>query len=299
MTEGATCDRLSDKAVRQEITSAVKRIREDREHGARQLALEALRALAEVAPGAKGEELREYARALVLARPMMAAIENAMALAWERYKASGDPAQGVADAIERLEAAADGMAATARGVIPHDTIITLTYSSAVIEVLGRLRPRRVIISESRPLYEGLRMARALAGHGISLTLITEAQMALFVGEAEAVVVGADSVRPDGSFVNKVGTHLLALSARAEKVPLYVLADTLKVAAPSQPQRFAVEEGERREVTRERWLEVRNVYFEVTPARLVTAYVTEEGVRKAAEMNGYAAEAERRWRALVG
>src|SRR3972149_6479250 len=82
--------RLSDKVLRQEITSAVKRIREDREHGARQLALEALRALAEVAPGAKGEELREYARALVLARPMMAAIENAMALAWERYKASGD-----------------------------------------------------------------------------------------------------------------------------------------------------------------------------------------------------------------
>jgi translation initiation factor 2B subunit (eIF-2B alpha/beta/delta family) len=299
MTGRASCDRLSGKAVRQEIISAVKRIREDRDHGARQLALEALRALAEVAPGASGEELRECARALVLARPMMAAIENAMALAWERYEAAGDAGQAVADAIERLEAAADGMAATARGVIPRDTLITLTYSSAVIEVLGRLRPRHVIVSESRPLHEGLRMARALAGQGISLTLITEAQMALFVREAEAVVVGADSVRPDGSFVNKVGTHLLALAARAEKVPLYVLADTLKVAAPSQPQRFAVEEGERREVTRERWLEVRNVYFEVTPARLVTAYVTEEGVRKAAAMHGYAAEAERRWRALVG
>ncbi len=299
VTERAGCDRLSGKAVRQEIISAVKRIREDREHGARQLALEALRALGEVAPGASGEVMRECAHALVLARPMMAAIENAMALAWERYEASGDSAQGVAEAIERLEAAADGMAATARGVVPRDTLITLTYSSAVIEVLSRLRPRHVIVSESRPLHEGLRTARALAGQGISLTLITEAQMALFVRESEAVVVGADSVRPDGSFVNKVGTHLLALAARAEKVPLYVLADTLKVAAPSQPQRFAVEEGERREVTRERWLEVRNVYFEVTPARLVTAYVTEEGLRKAAEMDGYAAEAERRWRALVG
>lgn len=285
--------------MRQEITAAARLIREDREHGARQLALEALRALAEVAPGASGEELREWAHALVLARPMMAAIENALALAWQRYDASGDPAQGLAEAIERIEAAADGMAATARGVIPRDTLITLTYSSTVIEVLGRLRPRRVIVSESRPLYEGLRAARALAGHGISLTLITEAQLALFVREAQAVVVGADSVRPDGSFVNKVGTHLLALAARAERVPLYVLADTLKVAAPSQPQRFTVEEGKRREVSRERWLEVRNVYFEVIPARLVTAYVTEEGVRKPAEMRKYAAEAERRWRALMG
>ena len=191
------------------------------------------------------------------------------------------------------------MSATACGVVPRDTLITLTYSSAVIEVLGRLRPRRVIVSESRPLYEGLRTARALAAHGISLTLITEAQMALFVREAEAVVVGADSVQPDGSFVNKVGTHLLALAARAERVPMYVLAETLKVAAPSQPRRFTVEEGRRSEVTRKHWLEVRNVYFEVIPARLVTAYVTEEGIRKPAEMGRYASEAERRWRALMG
>jgi translation initiation factor 2B subunit (eIF-2B alpha/beta/delta family) len=177
--------------------------------------------------------------------------------------------------------------------------MTLTYSSAVIEVLGRLRPRRVVVSESRPLYEGLRTARALAEKGISLTLITEAQMALFVREAEAVVVGADSVQPDGSLVNKVGTHLLALAARAEKVPLYVVTGTLKVAAPSQPKRFAAEEGDRKEVTRQRWLEVRNVYFEVTPAKLVTAYVTEDGVRRPSEMRSYALEAERRWRALMG
>lgn len=285
--------------MRQEISTAVKRIREDREHGARQLALEALRTLEKIAPGASMEEMRDCARALVLARPMMAAIENAMGLAWERCQAAGDPVKGVAEAIERLEAAADGMAAAARGVIPRDTLITLTYSSAVIDVLSRLRPRRVIISESRPLYEGLRTARALAKGGLAVTLITEAQMALFVRETEAVVVGADSVQPDGSFVNKVGTHLLALAAKAEKVPLYVVADTLKVAAPSQPQRFTVEEGKRREVTRERWLEVRNVYFELTPARLVTSYVTEDGVRKPSEVRKYASEAEKRWHALMG
>ena len=285
--------------MRGEITAAVKRIREDRERGARQLALEALRALEAVAPEVDEGELQECARALVLARPMMAAIENAMALAWERCRAAGDPVAGVAEAIEILDQAADALAATARGVFPHDTIITLTYSSAVNEVLARLRPRRLIVSESRPLYEGLRTARALAKSGISLTLITEAQMGIFVREAEAVVVGADSVQADGSFVNKVGTYLLALAARAEKVPVYVLAETLKVAAPSQPKRFSAEEGKRREITRARWLEVRNVYFEVTPARLVTSYVTEDGVRKPSEMRRYASEAEGRWRALMG
>lgn len=285
--------------MRGEITAAARRIREDREHGARQLALEALRALESVAPEVDEAEFRECARALVLARPMMAAIENAMALAWERCRATGDVTAGVAEAMETLESAADALAAAASGVIPRDTIITLTYSSAVNEALARLRPRRVIVSESRPLYEGLRTARELARSGISLTLITEAQMAIFVREAEAVVVGADSVQPDGSFVNKVGTQLLALAARAGKVPLYVVAETLKVAAPSQPKRFSAEEGKRREVTRARWLEVRNVYFEVTPAKLVTSYVTEDGVRKPSEMRRYASQAERRWRALMG
>jgi translation initiation factor 2B subunit (eIF-2B alpha/beta/delta family) len=286
-------------ATRPEIVAAVKRIREDHDRGARQLALEALKALAGVAPDVDEAEMRECARALVLARPMMAVIENAMALAWERCHALSDPAAGVAEAIETLESAADGLTATARGVLPRDTLLTLTYSSAVIEVLSRLRPRRVIVSESRPLYEGLRTARALVRARVTPTLITEAQMAIFVREAEAVVVGADSVQPDGSFVNKVGSHLLALAARAEKIPLYVIADTLKVAAPSQPKRFSAEEGKRREVTRQRWLEVRNVYFEVTPARLVTAYVTEEGLRMSAEMRRYATVAERRWRALMG
>ena len=78
------------------------------------------------------------------------------------------------------------------------------------------------MSEARPLNEGVRTARRLAEKGVSVTLITDAQMGLFVREAEAVVVGADSVLPDGSLVNKIGTHLLALAAREAKVPFYVM-----------------------------------------------------------------------------
>jgi translation initiation factor eIF-2B subunit delta len=123
-------------------------------------------------------------------------------------------------------------------------------------------------------------------------------MALFVNEADAVMVGADTVLPEGGFINKIGTRLLALAARDADVPFYAAADTLKVAAPSEPLPFAPEEGKAREICAESWLEVRNVYYEMTPAHLVTAYITEQGVLDPAEMQAHSAEAEKRWQALM-
>lgn len=284
--------------MRAEISAAVQEIREDRERGARQLALAALQALAAVAPTCATEELREAARALALARPLMAPSANAMAWAWSRLLETGDAPRSIREVMEAIEMAPEGLAAAARGTLPTGTLMTYSYSSTVVEVLGRLKPRRVIISEGRPLNEGLKTARALAEAGTSMTLITEAQIALFVQEADAVVVGADTILPDGGFVNKVGTRLLALAAGGAGVPLYVLSETLKVAAASAPKRFAPEEGRAREVYGEKWLEVRNVYFEVTPPQLVTAYITEDGLLRPPQMRRYSREAERRWQALM-
>jgi ribose 1,5-bisphosphate isomerase len=284
--------------MRPEIRSAVKEIRADRDRGARQLALTALRALASVAQECTGEELRDSCRALAMARPMMAALENAMAWAWSRYLDTADPAGAVQDAIEAIESAPDGMALAARKVIPPHTLMTYGFSSSVVELLTRLKPRRVIVSEVRPLGEGLRVARELVAASISMTLITEAQIALFVQEADAVVVGADTILPDGDLINRIGTRLLALAAKDADVPFYSASETMKVAAPSEPLPFAPEEGDPKEVCADKWLEVRNVRYEVTPARLVTAYVTEHGLLDPAEVGRYALEAEQRWQSLT-
>lgn len=284
--------------MRPEIRTAVKDIRADREKGARQLALVALEAQRSIAGDCTGEEFRECARALALARPMMAAIENALAAAWCRYLETGDAAAAVTETIELIELAADEMEMAARKVTPLDTVITYSYSSTVIELLSRLKPRRVIVSECRPLNEGLRAARKLVSEGVSATLITEAQMALFVHEADAVVVGADTIVPDGDFINRMGTRLLALAARDAEVPFYAVSETLKVAAPSQPLPFAPEEGDPKEICPDQWLEVRNVYYELIPARLVSGYVTEQGLLDPSDVQRYAAEADRRWLALM-
>ena len=284
--------------MRAEIKSAIGEIRADRDKGARQLALAALEALGGVAKGMPGEELRDTCRTLALARPMMAAIENAVAAAWSRYLETGDGPQAVADTIEAISTAPEGMALAARKVLPSGTVMTYSYSSTVIELLARLKPRRVIVTEARPTNEGIRVAKEMVRAGISATMITEAQMSLFAHEADAVVVGADSVLPEGGFINKIGTRLLALAARDADVPFYSATETLKVTAPSEPMPFAPEEGKAKEICSEKWLEVRNVYYELTPARLVTSYITEQGVFDPAEMQMFSAEAEKRWQSLM-
>jgi len=284
--------------MRPEIRTAIKDIQANRNSGARQLALAALRALRVFEADCNGEELRATCRQLALARPMNAAIENAVAKAWSRYLETNDCLRAVEETIEAIELGPEEMALAARKVVPNGTIMTHSWSSTVIELMSRVKPRRVIVSEARPFSEGVRVAKELVRNGISTTLITEAQMALFVHEADAVVVGADTILPEGDFINKIGTRGLALAAKDAEVPFYSVAETLKVSAPSEPLPFSLQEGKAQEICDQKWLEVRNVYYEVTPARLVTAYVTEHGPLDPADVQRFSAEAERRWQSLM-
>uniref|UniRef100_A0A383WBQ4 Nudix hydrolase domain-containing protein n=1 Tax=Tetradesmus obliquus TaxID=3088 RepID=A0A383WBQ4_TETOB len=86
----------------------------------------------------------------------------------------------------------------------------------------------VIVCESRPLCEGVSMARRLAAAGLNVTLITDAQAGVFVEQADVVLLGADAVTPDG-VVNKVGSRLLALAAKAAGVPVVAVTECLKVS----------------------------------------------------------------------
>jgi translation initiation factor 2B subunit (eIF-2B alpha/beta/delta family) len=284
--------------MRPEVRTAIKEIQANRDHGARQLALAALNSLRAFENNCDGEELRANCRQLALSRPGNAAIENAVAGVWSRYLETGDCRRSVEETIEVIEQGPEELALAARKVLPMGTIMTHSWSSTVIELLARLKPRHAIVSEARPFNEGVRVAKELVRAGISTTLITEAQMALFVHEADAVVVGADTILPDGDFINKIGTRGLALAAKDAEVPFYSVAETLKVAAPSEPLPFSAQEGKSREICEAEWLEVRNVYYEVTPARLVTSFVTEQGVIDPADTQRFSAEAERRWQSLM-
>jgi methylthioribose-1-phosphate isomerase len=146
----------------------------------------------------------------------------------------------------------------------------------------------VIADETRPFLQGARLtAWELAQDGIPVTLITDnmAGHLMKQGEIQAVVVGADRVAANADVANKIGTYMVAVLARRHDIPFYVACpiSTIDANVPNGDA-IPIEERDGAEVTGYqgvRWapegIKVRNPAFDVTPAELVSALITERGV----------------------
>jgi len=307
----------SDASSEQGLGLAIEALRADRRSGASGLARELSTALgrwAVDAPADSREEflagLRAAARRLAEARRSMLALEQVAGLLVERA-ADASPKEDV-DALRRRvqeaarevvdgwDSASERIAAHARLLLPP-ALLTHSYSASVLAALRERKPARVVVCESRPLFEGRTTARELASAGIAVTLVTDAQGPFFLSEVQAVLVGADGVLADGSVVNKVGTYPLALAAQDRGLPLYVACESLKISHRQEWSEADAEEGDPAEVLGDatHGVTVRNVYFERTPARLVTALITDEGVFRPDELGPLIERARRRAKALLG
>jgi methylthioribose-1-phosphate isomerase len=146
----------------------------------------------------------------------------------------------------------------------------------------------VLADETRPFLQGARLtAWELAKDGIPVTVVTDGMPAHLMqrGEVDLVIVGADRVAANGDVANKIGTYGVALLARAHGIPFYVAAPCSTID-PDTPcgDAIPIEERGRDEVARLAGTQlvpdgvpVRHPAFDVTPAELVTALVTECGV----------------------
>ncbi len=146
----------------------------------------------------------------------------------------------------------------------------------------------VFADETRPFLQGARLtAWELMQDNIPVTLIADnaAGLLMRLGEIDAVIVGADRIAANGDVVNKIGTYGVAVLARRHGIPFYVAAplSTIDADMPSG-EGIPIEEREAGEVTGyggTRWapegVAVRNPVFDMTPADLVTALITERGV----------------------
>lgn len=146
----------------------------------------------------------------------------------------------------------------------------------------------VYADETRPLLQGARLtAWELMQHGVPVTLITDSMAAQVMreGKVQAVIIGADRITSRGDAANKIGSYGLAILAKYHRIPFYV-------AAPSSTFDFKMESGadipiEQRsaeEITEPFGKRIApvgvptyNPAFDVTPAELITALITEKGV----------------------
>ena len=146
----------------------------------------------------------------------------------------------------------------------------------------------VIADETRPFLQGARLtAWEMVQEKIPVTLITD-NMAGFMmsrGEVDAVVVGTDRVAANGDVANKIGTYMVAVLAQRHHIPFYVACplSTIDMAIASGKD-IPIEERHADEVKGFRdfhWaaqgVQIRNPSFDITPAELVTALITEKGV----------------------
>jgi methylthioribose-1-phosphate isomerase len=148
----------------------------------------------------------------------------------------------------------------------------------------------VMADETRPFLQGARLtAWELVRDGIDTTVITDnmAGAMMRLGGIDLVVVGADRIAANGDVANKIGTYAVAVLAREHGIPFYVAAPRSTIdLATADGAGIPIEERNAREVTHvgssrvtPEGAHIRNPAFDVTPARYVTAIVTERGIAR--------------------
>ncbi len=297
------------------INEAVKRISLDREHGATQLAKEALKALKLIIEMDKSKNLTEFlinveeaGFKLANARPSMASLMNLISktiyLIRERSNALSlkelkkFAILKINEVIFESENAVNKIAELTSKFIKEKTIITHSFSSTVIEAIKKSSVKKVIVSEGRPLFEGRKTAIQLSKFNIPTILITDAALGFFISKSEAALVGCDSILIDGSIVNKVGTYLLALAAKDNNIPFYVVSETSKII-PKNINEIKLETLSGKEIAKKlpKKIKVENLYFDITKPNLITALITEEGIIKPEEVKIKAQEILKHYNAL--
>ncbi|MDS0282044.1 NUDIX domain-containing protein [Haloarcula onubensis] len=294
------------------VRPRVATLREDHTHGSAWLSLRGLETLRDEAAleverrggdretaerdGDGWTALAELARGLREARPSMAVLENRInrvmtAASDERTPAAVEhAARGAVEQAVGADREAAALAADAIG----ERVATLSRSGTVAAAIRAAEPEAVLVAESRPGGEGVGVAESLAD-ATEVTLTTDAALPFELDEwgADAVLVGADRVLPDGGVVNKVGTRGAALAAAAAGVDCLVVAASDKVAGGGDYDLEPRCPGELYDGDAD--VGVANPTFDVTPADAVTAVLTEQGRLSTDEVAAVAAP-HREWAA---
>jgi methylthioribose-1-phosphate isomerase len=249
----------------------------------------------------QGADLEQAASVLKASRP------TAVNLAWAVDRILGAEGDLVAEAERILEEDVAANRAMGRhGAMllgSNTTILTHCNAGALATggygtALGVIRAaveqgKRVAVfaDETRPYLQGARLtAWELQQDGIDVTLITDNMAGHFFqqGQFDAVIVGADRIAANGDTANKIGTYTVAVLAHTHGIPFYVAApvSTIDPACPNGAA-IPIEERSAKEVTEmfgarvaPEGVAVRHPAFDVTPARYITAIITERGVLRA-------------------
>lgn len=161
-------------------------------------------------------------------------------------------------------------------VLIHSRSSTVEYVLRLLGEAGLITS--LICMESRPLYEGVTMANALS-KTIKTTVIVDALADRVMDKCDCVILGADAVDKPGNILNKIGSRLIALSAKDHGIPVVCLAESMKIHPALSVWELPVEFHSNSELGHvlNKEISVRNQYFEVVESGLISQIISDNNV----------------------
>ncbi len=266
------------------VEETYRRIRQLRIQGAINIAIAGVEAVAASLsrnPAALGENMK----LLESARATEPALRNSFSMIRQVMKKGGNGKAVCARILFHLRGSRQPIASCGAGLVKNRmTVLTHCHSSTAVAILrqarGNGRRFRVYSTETRPRFQGRTTASELSELGIPTTMIVDSAANFFMHEAGLFLVGCDAINYKGDLFNKIGTSMIALSAREHKVPLYSATSLFKFDPATRKRPEPIEEREPSEVAMQQHfpkVKIRNPAFDKTPAKFVKGYITEAGI----------------------
>ncbi len=300
--------RGDDMPVVKEVLEIAQEIKDMRIRGAGKIARSAAYALQLQAEKSTAKDVEEFwsemkqaAKILYETRPTAVSLPNALRYVMHRgkvaYSNGADLEQlryviitAAKEFIHNSEKAVERIGEFgAKRIEDGDVIMTHCHSKAATSVMKKAwdmgKDIKVIVTETRPKWQGKITAKELAEHGIPVIYVVDSAARHYMKMTDKVVMGADSITVNGAVINKIGTALIALTAKEHRVWTMIAAETYKFHPDTMlGQLVEIEMRDPTEVISEEelktWpknIEVWNPAFDVTPPEYVDVIITERGI----------------------
>lgn len=282
----------------QKVSKIIRDIKTLKIQGAREVAKAGIRALEITAKTSKAKnkkrflaDLQKTKDLLLKSRPTEPALRNILrniVLSIHQYQGSYDPKrirEYTLDVCEgymkELRVALEIIGKIgAEHVSGGDVILTHCHSHSVMEILMEAKRQgkrfEVIVTETRPVNQGLMTAGELSRAGIKNTLVVDSAIGYVMKGVTKCLTGSDAIFPDGSVVNKIGTLPIAIVAGKFGKPFMVAAGTYKF---TDDIKIEIEKRDPDEIVDHEKIgktSIINPAFDVTPAALISLIITERG-----------------------
>ncbi len=283
------------------VRATAEKIRKLQVQGARNTAIEAIKAIQTLAEQTKAKTKKEFLNELFQAQNVLFASRETEplmrnAVRWIINQVQDSREQDVKllcknvslnaeQFLKNLENSRELIAQTGSKRIREGYVVfTHCHSSTVTRMLAIAKKEgknfRVICTETRPAFQGRITAKEVVGLGVKTTFIVDSAARSYMNNADIVMVGADAITAEGNVVNKIGTSTLAVLAKEARKPFYVVSELLKFDPTTLYGDYEkIEMRNPKEVWEDapEKLQVCNPAFDVTRRDFIHGIICEEGV----------------------